>query len=302
VKVRANGIDIEIERIGEGGEPLVLVMGIGAQLVLWPDDFCEYLASRGFDVIRMDNRDVGRSTHLSHLPVPDPRMTLARAAFGLPIAAPYTLLDMARDVTGVLDALGLEKAHVVGASMGGMIVQTLAIAQPERVLSLTSIMSTTGDRRYMLGSQPNAFAALLGAVPRTREEAGERMVRTFTAIGSRTYPVDVDYARDLGARAFDRGSNPAGFARQMAAICAAGSRRAALQKLRVPTLVVHGSQDPLLHVAAGRATARLVPNAHLLELGDMGHDLPKPLRRTIADAIRSLADGVKARGASSSTA
>ena len=291
MQVRANGVDIEVERMGEG-EPIVLIMGIGAQLVLWPDDFCERLVRSGFSVIRLDNRDVGRSTHLSHLPVPDPRRCLLRAGLGLRVDAPYSLVDMADDVVAVLQALGVGAAHVVGASMGGMIAQTLAIHRPERVLSLTSIMSTPGDRRYAFAARPAAIRALLGPPPRTREEAGERMVRMTRAIGSRTHAPDEPYLRDLGARAFDRGTNPAGFARQMAAICGARSRRAALAKLAVPTLVIHGSQDPLIPVAAGRATARVVPNARLLELGDMGHDLPKPLRKTIADAIRSLADGV----------
>ncbi len=294
MKVRANGIEIEVESIGEG-VPVVLIMGIGAQLVLWPEDFCARLVELGFTVVRMDNRDIGMSTHLHDLPVPDPRVSLARAALGLRVHAPYTLGDMAGDVAAVLDALGHRRAHIVGASMGGMIAQTFAIHHPERTTSLTSIMSTPGDARYAFGARPRAVRALLGALPRSREEAAERMVRTFRAIGSRTHAVDEDFARDIGARSYDRGANPAGFARQMAAICASPSRRAALAKLTMPALVIHGTQDPLIPVEAGRATARAIPNARLLELGDMGHDLPRPLRRTIANAIGSLADDARDR-------
>lgn len=287
--VHGDGVDLCVEDSGGEGEPLVLVMGIGAQLVLWPDGLCERLAARGFRVIRLDNRDVGLSTHLSHLPVPDPRRTLARAALGLPIDAPYTLSHMAGDVRVVLDALGVDRAHIAGMSMGGMIAQTFCIEHPERALTLTSIASTTGDRRYAFAARPAALRALLRAPPRTREESAEGTVAAFRAIGSKTHPPDLALLRHMGALAFDRGTNPAGFARQLAALCASGSRRAALRSLRVPTLVIHGSQDPLIPAAAGRATASLVPNARLLELGDMGHDLPPALWDTMADAIAGLA-------------
>lgn len=289
VKVRANGIDIEVEVEGEGA-PLLLLMGIGAQLVHWPDGLIEQFVRAGFRVIRMDNRDVGRSSHLTHLPVPDPRKALLRAALGLPVGAPYTLRDMAADAAGVLDALGIARAHVVGASMGGMIAQTLALEHPQRVTSLTSIMSTPGDRRYMFATRPAALGALLGPPPRTREEHVARMLTVYRAIGSRTHRPDEAVLRQIAERSFDRGTNPAGFARQMAAIVASGSRRARLPSLQLPTLVIHGSQDPLIPVAAGRATARLVPGARLLELGDMGHDLPRPLWGAVTSSIRALAD------------
>jgi len=194
MKVRANGIEIEVETMGEG-EPLILIMGIGAQLVLWPDDFCARLSALGFTVIRMDNRDIGMSTHLRHLPVPDPRVSLVRAALGLRVDAPYTLGDMADDVAAVLDALGHRQAHIVGASMGGMIAQTFAILHPERTTSLTSIMSTPGDARYAFGARPSAIRALLGPLPRSRDEASARMVRTFRALGNRSHPPDEDFAR-----------------------------------------------------------------------------------------------------------
>lgn len=288
MRVHANGIDFEVERRGDG-EPLVMVMGIGAQLVLWPEDFCAMLVERGFSVITFDHRDVGLSTHLDHLPAPDPRATLARAALGLPIPAPYKLEDMADDVAGILDALGEARAHVLGVSMGGMVAQTFAIRHASRTLSLTSIMSTPGNRRYMLGTKPRAFRELFRKTPRTREEAAEATFAAFRTMGSLTHPPDEEHLRQAGARAFDRGVNPRGFMRHFAAICASGNRRAALAAVRAPTLVIHGTQDPLLPVAAGRATARLVPNARLLELADMGHDLTKPLRPAMVDAVAAIA-------------
>ncbi|NUP11629.1 MAG: alpha/beta hydrolase [Polyangiaceae bacterium] len=272
------------------GEPLLMLMGIGAQLVHWPDGFVERLRAEGFQTIRIDNRDVGMSTHLRHLPAPDMRATLLRTALGLPISAPYTLADMADDALGVLDALGIPRAHVLGASMGGMIAQTFALRHTGRVASLTSIMSTPGDKRYAFAARPSALGALLGRPPRTREEMVVHFSRIYRAIGSRTHATDEAILRQIAERSFDRGLNPPGFARHMAAICASGSRRSALRTLRVPTLVVHGAQDPLIPVAAGRATARLVPDARLLELGDMGHDLPQPLWGAVAGAVRAIAE------------
>jgi pimeloyl-ACP methyl ester carboxylesterase len=179
---------------------------------------------------------------------------------------------------------------VLGVSMGGMIAQTLALHHPTRVSSLVSVMSTPGDRRYALASRPAALGALLGPAPRTREQTVARMLRVYRAIGSRTHPPDEAALRLIAERSFDRGMNPPGFARHMAAICASGSRRAALPRLQVPTLVIHGAQDPLIPLAAGRATARLIPGARMLELADMGHDLPRPLWGTVSGAIRSIAD------------
>ncbi len=293
MRVRTNGIEIEVEADDVGGEPLVLLMGIGAQLVHWPEGFCDRLRGAGFRLIRLDNRDVGLSSHLSHLPIPDPRRVLLRAALGLKIESPYSLTDMAGDVVGVLDALGIERAHVFGASMGGMIAQTLALAHRARVSSLTSVMSTTGDRRYAFGAKPRALKALLGKPPRTREETVQRMFLVYRTIGSRTHVADEAILRVIGERSYDRGQNPAGFARHFAAIGAAGSRREKLRALDVPTLVVHGSQDPLIPVEAGRATAKAIPNSRMLELGDMGHDLPRPLWGAITSAVRSLADDAR---------
>ncbi|MFO0641197.1 MAG: alpha/beta hydrolase [Polyangiaceae bacterium] len=289
MRVRGDGVELHVEDFGGGGEPLLLVMGIGAQKVYWPDELCARLTARGFRVVRMDNRDVGESSHLSHLPVPDPRLVMARALLGLPVDAPYNLSHMAHDLTAVLDGLGLESAHVAGMSMGGMIAQTFAIEHGARARSLASIASTTGDRRYAVMARPKALGALLGPPPRTREEYAERMVAMQAAIGGKTHPRDDELLRHIGRTSYDRGPNPAGFARQLAAIAASGSRRRALAELRVPTLVIHGTQDPLVPVEAGRATARLVPGARLLELADMGHDLPRPLWDTLADALWSHA-------------
>lgn len=289
MKVRSKEVEIEVEADEPGGDPLVLVMGIGAQLVHWPDGFLESLRRAGFRLIRMDNRDCGLSSNLRHLPIPDPRKVMLRAALGLSVAAPYSLGDMADDVAAVLDALAIDRAHVLGVSMGGMISQTFALKHRARTRSLISVMSTPGDRLYAFGAKPSALSALLGKPPRSREEAVERMVRVYTAIGSRTIPPDTAILRVLGERSFDRGMNPAGFARHFAAIGAAGSRRALLTGLQLPTLVIHGTQDPLIPVAAGRATARAIPGARFLELADMGHDLPRPLWGAITSAVRSLA-------------
>ena len=287
--VAGDGVTLHVEDFGGTGAPLLLVMGIGAQKVYWPVELCEVFEARGFRVIRMDNRDIGQSTHLSHLPIPNPVRTLARAALGLKIDAPYTLSHMASDLRAVLDALGIAKAHVAGMSMGGMIAQTFCIEHPNRALSLTSMSSTTGDRRYAFAARPAALRALLRPAPRTRDEYAERTLEMSRAIGGKTHPPDVALLRRIGHESFDRGTNPAGFARQLAAICASGSRRKALAELRLPTLVIHGTQDPLVPAAAGRATAALVPNARFLELGDMGHDLPPPLWDVLADAIHGLA-------------
>lgn len=295
MKIRSNGVDIEVEADEPGGEPLVLLMGIGAQLVHWPEGFCDQLRGLGFRLIRLDNRDTGLSTYLSHLPIPDPRKVLLRAALGLRVDSPYSLGDMADDVAGVLDELKIERAHVLGASMGGMIAQTFALRHRARTSSLTSIMSTPGGRRYAFATKPRALKALLGKPPRTREETVERMVFVYRTIGSQTHLADEAILRVIGEKSFDRGQNPAGFARHFAAIGAAGSRKEKLRSLDVPTLVVHGSQDPLIPVSAGRATARAIPNARMLELGDMGHDLPRPLWGAITSAVRSLADDARAK-------
>lgn len=288
-RAHSNGIELEYETFGrEGDPPLLLIMGLGAQMIFWHDDFCAALADRSFQVVRFDNRDVGRSTWLDEAGIPDVMAVMAASLQGRPVEAPYLLRDMAADAAGLLDALDVPAAHVVGASMGGMIAQTLAVEHPGRVRSLTSIMSTTGSRE-LPPARPEAMAALLTPVPDEREAAIARSVEVFRVIGSPGFAFDEAEMRARAGRAFDRGANPAGVARQLVAILASGSRRDALGAVRVPTLVVHGADDPLVPVEAGRDTAQAVPGAELLEIEGMGHDLPKELWPTLVDAIAKLA-------------
>ena len=284
-RAAANGLQIEYQTFGEPDDPpLLLVMGLGAQMILWHEEFCAALAERGHYVVRFDNRDAGMSTKLDHAGFPDVLGALSAAAQGRRVDAPYRLCDMADDAAGLLDALDLESAHVVGASMGGMIAQTLAIEHPGRVRTLTSIMSTTGDPS-LPQAKPEAMAVLLTPAPTERAAAIEHGVRLWRTIGSPGFPFDENEVRALAARAFDRGPSPAGVARQLVAIVASGSRRDALAAVRAPTLVIHGAADPLIPVEAGRATAAAVPGAELVEIDGMGHDLPRLLWPTFIDAI-----------------
>jgi len=287
-RTRANGIEIEYETFGDPGDPtLLLVMGLGAQMILWPEEFCSDLAAHGLHVVRYDNRDVGRSTWLDEAGMPDVAGALAAAMQGRPIDSPYLLSDMASDAAGLLDALEVGTAHVVGASMGGMIAQTLAIEHPARVRTLTSIMSTTGHPG-LPPARPEAMAVLLTPAPSERAAAIEHGVRVWRTIGSPGFPFDEAEVRDRAAQTFDRGVNPPGVARQLVAILASGSRREALRGVRAPTLVIHGAADPLVPVEAGRDTAQAVPGAELLEIEGMGHDLPRPLWPRFVAAITGL--------------
>jgi pimeloyl-ACP methyl ester carboxylesterase len=289
-KTRVNGVEIAYETFGEEGRPpLLLAMGLGAQMIGWPDDFCTALAV-GRHVIRFDNRDVGESQWL------DGRVDLAACFAGDTSTAVYTLEDMADDAAGLLDALGLDSAHVVGASMGGMLAQTLAIRHPRRVRSLTSIMSTTGEEGAGQATE-EATAALLSAPARTREEAMERSVAVGRVIGSTGFVRDEEAVRERAGRAFDRGVNPDGFARQLAAVCASGDRTEALRSLDVRTLVVHGEDDPLISVSGGIATAAAIPGAELWTVPGMGHDLPRGLWPELIARIGALVeatDGARA--------
>ncbi len=280
--VRVGELQIEYDRQGKG-EPILLVMGIGAQMIFWPDGFCERLAARGFEVIRFDNRDVGLSTHLKGVRTEPIPVLLAKSALRRPVRAPYTLGDMADDSVGLLDALGFGSAHVVGVSMGGMIAQMMAITHPARVRSLTSIMSSTGDWRSLF-VRPKALRALLGPVPPDAETAGRKLETFVRTVGGR-HPHDWAVTRALGRRAFERAQNPAGFVRQLAAIAATGDRTGALRFVRTPTLVLHGTLDPLIPPANGRATARAIPGARLHLLEGMGHDLPEALWPEMVDLI-----------------
>jgi pimeloyl-ACP methyl ester carboxylesterase len=255
-------------------------MGLGAQLTMWPDRFCELLAQRGFHVIRYDNRDVGLSTKFDDAPVPD----VLAAMSGDSSSAAYTLNDMADDAAGLLDALGVRAAHVAGASMGGMIAQEIAIRHPERVLSLCSIMSTTGDRTVGQPA-PEVMSALLRPPPATREEAAERRVEGHRAWGSRGFPVDEEELRRDARAAYDRCWSPMGTARQLVAILASGDRTEALGGVRVPTLVIHGTDDRLVGPDGGEATAKAVAGADLLLVEGMGHDLPEGAWPQLVEAI-----------------
>lgn len=282
-----NDIELEYDVIGEG-VPLVMIMGIGAQLVQWPDGLLETLAGRGFQVIRFDNRDCGLSTRLDHARVPRINETLLRGLLGQPVLAPYSLVDMADDVAGLLDHLELESAHVLGVSLGGMVAQTMAIVHPSRLRTLTSVMSTTGQRRYSIG-RPRAIRALLGPVPRDEEDAVARHLEFRKVCGSTGFERDVELEATIARRSWARGYYPRGFLRQLAAVMATGDRTHALRFVRVPTLVIHGSVDPLIPPGGGRATARAIPGARLRLIEGMGHDLPRGVWPIIADEVSAHA-------------
>ena len=281
----ANGIEIAFQEVGDpDGEPLLLVMGLATQMLGWDEEFCELLAGRGFRVVRFDNRDIGHSTMLNEAGVP----RRADVLLGRRASAPYLLSDMAADAAGLMDHLGIESAHVVGASMGGMIGQTLAVERPERVKSLVSMMSTTGSRRVGTPSR-RAFALLFARFPSSREDYVERIVKTFKVIGSPGFPTDEEGLRDVAGRTYDRSHRPAGVLRQIHAISASGNRTAALRRLRLPVTVLHGAQDPLIRPSGGRATARAIPDARLSLIEGMGHDLPRELWPTFAEEIAATA-------------
>lgn len=280
-RVHANGLELEYETFGDPGDPpLLLVMGLGAQLTAWPKGFCELLAAQGFHVVRFDNRDIGLSSYLDDLGLPNVPAIMA----GDRSSAPYLLADFAADTAGLLDVLGIEKANVVGASMGGMIVQQLAIDHPDRLLSLCSIMSTTGDRSVGTSS-PEALAVLMRPPGATRDDVIAGGLAAQRIIGSPAYPATEDDLRERVAAAYDRAFHPAGVARQMAAVMASPDRTPGLRSVTVPTVVVHGADDPLVNATGGKATAAAIPGAELLVLPGMGHDLPTELWSTISEAI-----------------
>jgi pimeloyl-ACP methyl ester carboxylesterase len=290
--LQANGIRIEYDSFGDrAGRPLLLIMGLGGQMLLWEDEFCEALAQRGHFVVRFDNRDVGLSSKLEEAGVPNPLELMQKAASGQPLQVPYTLDEMADDAAGVLDALELEGAHVCGASMGGMIAQTLAYRHPSRVRSLTSIMSTTGDPSLPQAA-PEAMAVLLSAPPATRAEAIEQGVKTWRVIGSPGFPFDEDRIRRRAGVLYDRCFYPQGVARQLAAILAHGNRTPHLARVTAPTLVIHGAADPLVPLAGGRDTAAAIPGATLLVIDGMGHDLPPGAWPRIVGAIAAHTERV----------
>jgi pimeloyl-ACP methyl ester carboxylesterase len=295
--VRANGIDICYEIFGDGNaEPMLLIMGLGAQMVIWDDAFCEKLAARGFRVIRFDNRDIGQSTKLSGGKRLSPFELLKLRLFRIPVDAPYGLSDMAQDTISLMDALGIRSAHLVGASMGGMIGQEIAITFPERVRSLTSIMSTTGDPR-LPGPTREAAALLMAPPPKTKDEYIERFAQTWKMLRVGSFPEDEALDRARAERTFSRGLNPAGVGRQLRAILASGSRKPRLHLVEAPTLVIHGTVDPLVNPAGGKDTAASIPGARLMMVEGMGHALPIRMWPEIIEAIDKHAHGAAAKAA-----
>lgn len=291
-QTRVNGVKIEYDTFGRRTDrPLLLVMGLGAQMIQWDEGLCRLLADAGHFVIRFDNRDVGLSEYFDAAGVPDMMETMRRMQAGEKPDVPYTADDMANDAFGVLDALDLPSAHICGASMGGMIVQAMAINSPRRVRSMTSIMSTTGNRS-LPPAKPDAMAALMSPPAKTRDEAIARSLSTSRVIGSPGYPATEDEIRTRAARAFDRAFHPQGVARQMAAVAAHGSRKEKLQKLDVPALIIHGRDDPLVPVEGGIDTHEALKGSELLVIDGMGHDLPRALWPQIVGAIAKLTQRV----------
>lgn len=294
-RATVNGVTLYYEEAGAAsGKPIVLISGLGTQLTRWSEPFVQRLAQRGYRVIRLDNRDAGLSESFDAAGVPDLKAVLSAKAAGQSPDVPYMLDDMADDVAALLTALDIPRAHVVGSSMGGMIAQLLAIRHPARVITLTSIMSTTGNPEL-----PRATAQAQEALTRPRPDPAQAReaylddnVLAAQIIGSPAYPVSVPTLRARVAADLDRAYRPAGFVRQYAAILAAPDRRPALRTLHVPTLVIHGSDDPLVPIEAGRDTAAAVPGARLLEIPGMGHDLPDAVHAALVDAIVGLGANV----------
>ncbi len=285
----ANGIELCYETFGSpDDEPMLLVMGLGAQMVMWPDEFCEQLAARGFHVIRYDNRDVGLSTKFTDAGMPN-----VGEAFAGNAEPPYTIADMAADGVGLLDHLGIDAAHLVGVSMGGMIVQQMAIDHPDRVRSLTSIMSHPGGEDAEPPTE-EALGVLMVPRPESRDEVIELAVEARRVIGSTGFPLDEDRIRDIAARSYDRCYHPEGMMRQLTAIMSSPSRVEGLAKVRVPTTVIHGTVDPLVPPSNGRRCAEAVPGAEHVEITGMGHDLPEGAWPRIIEAIERNAAKVGA--------
>ena len=294
---RANGIDICYEIFGDAGaEPLLLIMGLGAQMVLWDDDFCERLAARGFRVIRFDNRDIGQSSKLHGGKRLTPLELLKLRFFRIPVAATYRLIDMAKDTVGLMEALGIKSAHLVGASMGGMIAQEIALSFPQQVRSLTSIMSTTGNPKVPPPTR-EAAAMLMAPPPTTKAEYIERFAQTWKLLRVGRFPEDEARDRARAERCFERGLNPTGVGRQLRAILASGNRKPRLHAVKAPTLVIHGTVDPLVRPEGGKDTAASIPNARLMMIEGMGHALPIPMWPQIIDAIDRHAHGAAAKAA-----
>ena len=290
-RVQSNGIEIEYERFGASqAEAVLLIMGLGRQLVSWPETLCEMLVARGYQVIRFDNRDVGLSSHFDEAGVPDFSAIIKDLKAGKQPQTPYSLDDMADDAAGLLSALGIDSAHVVGASLGGMIAQTLAIRHPARVASLTSMMSHTG-RQDLPSGRPDVVARLFTPLAREQEARIDQMTETAALLAGSAYPAERALIRERMKRAYERDHRATGTARHLAAILTHPSREPDLQKLQIPTLVLHGSDDPLIPVACGEITAEVIPNARLEIIEGWGHDLPTPLLPRLVELISAHASG-----------
>jgi pimeloyl-ACP methyl ester carboxylesterase len=279
--VTANGIQIEYDTFGANSSPaLLLVMGAGGQMIYWDSEFCESLAKRGLFVIRFDNRDAGLSTKFGKAGIPD----MLAAMQGKPLCLAYSLEDMADDAVGLLDALGMEKAHLCGASMGGMIAQVIAYRYPERVTSLTSIMSSTGNPE-LPQIRPEVLAAVFKPVPEEREGYIEHNLNLLRTLWSPGFPFDEMRLRKILAESFGRSYYPQGMIRHSAAVLAHGYQRSSIASIKAPTLVIHGDADPLMSIEGGKETAQLIPGARILIIAGMGHDMPKGTWPEIVDAI-----------------
>ena len=284
-KIKANNIEIEYDTFGDpSGEPLLLIMGLGTQMIAWDSEFCQKLVNRGFYVIRFDNRDIGLSTKFNHLGKPNIMKLVIAFQKGEKVEAPYTLYDMTDDALGLLNALGINKAHICGASMGAMITQTMAVKYPDKVLSITSIMGTTGIPDPSQ-TKPEAMQVLSKPAPTEREAYIEDAIKRRKILHGTGYPYDEERIRRLAELSYDRCFNPDGLIRQMAAVLATGSRKEDLSNIQCPTLVIHGSDDPLVSVEGGRDTAEAIEGAELLIIEGMGHSLPVETWERIADAI-----------------
>jgi len=298
---QVEGLTLAYEESGDPHGPVaLLIMGLGVQLTFWPDEFVARLGAAGFRVVRFDNRDIGLSSKLDHHGMPNIALDAARYFLRLPLRAPYLIDDMARDTEAFMDALAIERAHVVGASMGGMIAQELAARSPARVATLTSIMSTTGSRALPL-PEPRALRALLQPLAPPGDVAGaaRRLESLMKVIGSRTYPPVESELRAFCERQVRRSYHPAGAARQLLAIAASGDRTSNVKRIKVPTLVIHGDEDPLLRPACGEATARAIEagggRATLQVVKGMGHDMPAAVLPSIVDAIVAHCSAIRPR-------
>lgn len=286
VTVPTNGISVAYQTFGDpSARPLLLVMGLATQMLAWHEEFCGRLVDAGYYVIRFDNRDIGLSTHFHDAGMPNLQRLFSEPA----TTAAYRLEDMADDAFGLLDALGIDAADVVGASMGGMIAQTMAIRRPERVRSLTSIMSTPSP--WIGPPTQEAAAVLLAPAAKSRDEVVERAVQTYRVIGSPDYPLDEEELRGISGIGYDRAYDPAGVVRQLAAIHASGDRTEALRNVEVPTVVLHGEADPLVQLAGGQATAEAVPGARLVTYPGMGHNMPRELWDDLVSEIVAVGRG-----------